>query len=160
VVEAPAEEAKAEAAPEPSAVVEAPAEEPEAEALPETRAPEEGEDIGREPTEEERNAIFSGEVHLSLSPPLDVAAVSRLHSLLLSNPELKILRTVGSWQRGTTITVFLDRPLPLVGVLAEIPGLRLSSRPKVGVQGGAFRNRIAIVIRDGQADNQAAAGGM
>jgi hypothetical protein len=115
----------------------------------------EEEDRGRKPTKEERSALYSGEVELALAPPLDAAVMSRLHSLLLGNPELKILRTVGSWERGTTITVFLDRALPLVGVLTEIPEIRLSSRRKAGGPGGVLSGRIAITMDSGRAAEEA-----
>lgn len=158
VVEEPGAEAAIGAAPEEQVVlgeleaIAAP------QAAPAAKAAAEEEDPGREPTDEERNALYSGEVELALVPPLNAAVVSQLHSMLLSNPELKILRTVGSWERGTTITVFLDRALPLVGVLTEIPEVRLSSQAKAEGRGGVFAGRISITMKRGLADNGAAGG--
>ncbi|MEE9201871.1 MAG: biotin transporter BioY [Dehalococcoidia bacterium] len=158
VAEAAAEEPKAEAPVEAPPAEEAAAEEPKAEAPVEASPAAEEEGTGREPTEEERSALYSGEVELALAPPLDAAVMSRLHGLLLSNPELKILRTVGSWARGTTITVFLDRPLPLVGVLTEIPEIRLASRQKAGGRGGVLSGSIAITIDSRLATGESSAG--
>ncbi len=156
--EAAAEEPKPEPPVEASPAAEAAAEEPKAEAPVEASPAAEEEGTGREPTEEERSALYSGEVELALAPPLDAAVMSRLHGLLLSNPELKILRTVGSWARGTTITVFLDRPLPLVGVLTEIPEIRLASRQKAGGRGGVLSGSIAITIDSRLATGESSAG--
>lgn len=180
VAEAAVEEPKAEADGEAEPVAEAAAEEQGAEAAikaameggvlkeleaiaaprtaPAAMAAAEEEDTGREPTDEERKALYSGEVELALVPPLNVAVVSRLHSMLLANPELKILRTVGSWERGATITVFLDRALPLVGVLTEIPEVRLNSRVKAEGRGGVFAGRIVITMKGGLAADEAAGG--
>ncbi|MEE8413070.1 MAG: hypothetical protein V3R96_00825, partial [Dehalococcoidales bacterium] len=47
-------------------------------------------------------AIFGGEVELAISVPVDPVAVSKLYNQLQSTPDMKILYTRGSWDRGTT----------------------------------------------------------
>ena len=70
---------------------------------------------------------YTGEVELVLAPPVSAATVARLYSDLTANPEIRILRTMGDWERGTTITLFLERPMPLVGMLSEIPEVTINA---------------------------------
>jgi len=74
----------------------------------------------------DKEALYSGEVSLGITVPVNPAAVSKLYNYLQTTPDLKILYTRGSWDRGTTITVSLDKPLPIVGILAKIPGVVIS----------------------------------
>jgi len=68
-------------------------------------------------------------VELVLSTPVDPAAMSELYDRLQEIPDLKVLRTVGSWDgrkhpiQETTIVILLDKTLPLVDVLANIPSV-------------------------------------
>lgn len=78
----------------------------------------------REFTQEERSAIYSGEVELVVAPPVNAAVIAQLYNKLLAKPEVKIIRAVGSWDKGTTITVLMERPLALINLLAEIPELK------------------------------------
>ncbi|MFC1994123.1 hypothetical protein ACFLVI_02550 [Chloroflexota bacterium] len=66
------------------------------------------------------NASYVGEVELSLVPPVDLAKMSELYEHLQSMADLKVLRTVGSWDRGTIITVVLEKPMPLVKIICEM----------------------------------------
>ena len=54
-------------------------------------------------------------------------AVSKLYNYLQTTPDLKILYTKGSWDRGTTIMISLEKPLPLVGMISNIPGIRVKA---------------------------------
>ena len=76
---------------------------------------------------------YSGEVELLLSPPVDATMVARLYRELTGYTEVRILRTMGSWDKGTAITLLLERPMPLVAMLAEIPGMKID--PGAGKQG-------------------------
>jgi vacuolar-type H+-ATPase subunit E/Vma4 len=115
----------------------------------------------RESVRQEYSALsYIGEVELILVPPVDLTKVSELYERLKAIPEVKIVRTVGSWDRGTTVTVALDKPLPLINILAEMPGFE--ARPAqsekgsllkgttglVGEKGGATR-RVEITTRKG-----------
>ncbi|MEE8419086.1 MAG: hypothetical protein V3S02_03130, partial [Dehalococcoidales bacterium] len=71
-------------------------------------------------------AIFGGEVELAISVPVDPVAVSKLYNQLQSTPDMKILYTRGSWDRGTTITVSLEKPLPLIGIIFGISGIKVT----------------------------------
>ncbi len=69
-------------------------------------------------TEEESQSLYTGEVELTIGVPVAPAMVSNLYSYLQTSPEIKLVRTTGSWNKGSTITVVLDKPIPLISVLA------------------------------------------
>jgi len=69
-------------------------------------------------TEEESQALYTGEVELNIRMPVEPTMVSKLYSYLQTSSEIKFIRTTGSWSRGSTITVVLDKPIPLISVLA------------------------------------------
>jgi len=54
--------------------------------------------------------------------PVELKMVSKLYNYLQTIPDIKILRTTGSWDRGTTITVVADKPIPLISIISKIPG--------------------------------------
>jgi len=75
-----------------------------------------------EPTKEESQSLYTGEVELTIAKPVNPSMVTKLYNYLQTTPEIKFVRTSGSWYRGTTITVVLDKPIPLVSVLsAKLP---------------------------------------
>ena len=97
-------------------------------------APEEVEAVAPEevkptfvPPELRPPGTYEGEIELVLTPPIDLAVMSEIHSQLQTIPEVKILRTVGSWDKGTTITLLLEKPLPLVDMLTKIPAVEVTS---------------------------------
>ncbi len=102
-----------------------------------------------------RESIVEGELELVLIPPVDLAMMSELSQRLQSIPEVKILRTVGSWDQGTTITVALDKPLSLLNILGDTCAVEASQgAPKRGklrqrVFGGEKGNSEVTRIRIG-----------
>ena len=74
----------------------------------------------------DRQALYDGEVELAVSVPVDPVGVSKLYNHLQMTPEIKILYTRGSWDRGTTITLTLDRPLPLIDIISKIPDIEIT----------------------------------
>lgn len=71
-------------------------------------------------------ALYDGEIELTIAPPIDPVAVSKLYNQLQMAPEIKILYTRGSWNQGTTITVSLDRPLPLLDIISRTPNIEIT----------------------------------
>jgi len=67
------------------------------------------------------SAPIEGEVWIIVSPPVDMAQLIRFRRDLQDVSHLKILRTSGSWNGGSVITILLDRPLPLISLLKEMP---------------------------------------
>ncbi len=87
---------------------------------------------GREKTDsaqpkEDSQTLYAGEVELAVAIPVEVKTVSKLYNYLQTIPEIKILRTTGSWDRGTTITVVLDKPIPLISIISKMPGVEVTT---------------------------------
>jgi len=74
----------------------------------------------------DKQAFYDGEVELIIAPPIDPVAVSKLYNQLQMTSEIKILYTRGSWNQGTTITVSLDRPLPLIDIISRTPDIEVT----------------------------------
>ena len=80
---------------------------------------------GKEKTEpvslkRDSQSLYTGQVELAIiDVPVDPNIVSKLYTYLQTTPEIKFVRTSGSWNRGTTITVVLDKPIPLISVLSS-----------------------------------------
>ena len=70
---------------------------------------------------------YVGEVELAIAIPVELKMVSKLYNYLQTIPDIKILRTTGSWDRGTTITVVADKPTPLISMISEVPGVEVIS---------------------------------
>ncbi len=105
-------------------------------------------------------ASYTGEVELVIAMPVELKTVSKLYNYLQTIPEIKILRTRGYRDRGTTITVVLDEPIPLISIMSKIPGVEVipeliqedslvkgspSSLPRVGEKGA---KRIKLTLRE------------
>jgi len=71
--------------------------------------------------------LYTGEVELAIAIPVELKMVSKFYNYLQTIPDMKILRTTGSWDRGTTITVVADKPIPLISKISEIPGVEVIS---------------------------------
>ncbi|MCH8864399.1 MAG: hypothetical protein IIB13_03405 [Chloroflexi bacterium] len=80
------------------------------------RAPEEPSTVL---SKQDTQSLYTGEVELSVTKPVDPKMVARLYNYLQTTPEIKFVRTSGSWERGTTITVALDKPIALISVLSS-----------------------------------------
>lgn len=73
-------------------------------------------------TKAESESLYTGEVELSVEVPIEPTMVAKLYNYLQTTPEIKFIRTAGSWNKGSTITVVLDKPISLVSVLvAKLP---------------------------------------
>lgn len=119
-VEAPVQLQNEAAVSEPVAVA---AEESLEQHLPEER-PHREETESSLPEEGSSQTTYSGEVELDISMPVDLKMVSKLYNSLQTIPELRILHTRGSVNQGTTITVVLEKPVPLINIiLSRVPGI-------------------------------------
>jgi len=89
-----------------------------------------------EPTQEEIHStrlepadsqtLYTGEVELAIAIPVELKMISKLYNYLQTIPDIKILRTTGSWDRGTIITVVADKPIPLINIISEIPDMEVT----------------------------------
>lgn len=95
---------------------------------------------GNEVTLEGGERVYTGEVELVLTPPISAVRVTGLYSHLQSIDELKVVRTSGSWDKGTVVTVALERPLALIKALSAIPDIEVVPGGG-GVKGPGERGR-------------------
>ncbi len=97
------------------------------------------------------HSLYTGEVELAVAKPVDLKMVSKLYNYLQVTPEIKLAHTSGSWDRGTTITVTLDKPIPLISVLSsKIPEAKVTSeRPEMDgfVKGKRGVRRIKLALK-------------
>ncbi len=70
-------------------------------------------------SKQDTQSLYTGEVELTITKPVDPKMVARLYNYLQTTPEIKFVRTSGSWERGTTIIVALDKPIALISVLSS-----------------------------------------
>lgn len=88
---------------------------------------------------------FTGTIELSIASPVELNLVSKLYSFLQNVPELRILYTRGSWDKGTTITVVLEKTMPLIGILSNIPGVKVIA--EMLAAGNQTREKSGTLIR-------------
>ena len=103
-------------------------------------------------TKEEGRSLYTGEVDLSIEVPVEPTMVAKLYSYLQTTPEIKFVRTTGSWNKGSIITVVLDKPIALISelasrlpeadVLPELPDVNGHVRDRRGMR------RISIALKD------------
>ena len=80
--------------------------------------------------EQDSQGLYTGEVELAIDVPVDLKMISKLYNSLQTIPEVRILRTRGSANRGSTITVALGKPIPLISVISsKLPGVAVTPEP-------------------------------
>lgn len=67
----------------------------------------------------ERDGVSEDCYDLVIPPPARAAQVMQFISLLERSLQAGIMRTVGSWERGTTVTISL-KPTPVSGLMAKL----------------------------------------
>lgn len=78
---------------------------------------------------EDSQALFAGEIELAVAMPVELKTITRFYNYLQMKPDIKILYTRSSWDQGTTITIALEKPLPLIGVISDIPDIEVIPGP-------------------------------
>jgi len=147
--EALAEEAEQPAQPQEEAVISEPAEEITEELL-EEHLPEEmpgREETGSVQLKQDSQTLYGGEVELAIAMPVELKLVSKFYNHLQTIPEIKIRHTKGSWDRGTTITVVLDKPTPLISVISKIPGVEVI--PELPQKDSVAKGTSSSLLRGG-----------
>ena len=98
----------------------------------------------------DRQSLYAGEVELAIGVPVVPNMMAKLYNYLQTTPEIKFVRTSGSWNRGSTITIVLDKPIPLISVISsKIPEAEVTPE-QLGIDGfvkgrrGVRRIRIAL----------------
>ncbi len=147
--EALVEEAEQPAQPQEEAAISEPAEEITEELLKE-HLPEEipsREETGSVKLKQDSQTLYGGEVELAIAMPVELKLVSKFYNHLQTIPEIKIRHTKGSWDRGTTITVVLDKPTPLLSVISKIPGVKAT--PELPQKDSLAKGTSSSLLRGG-----------
>jgi len=100
------------------------------------------------PLKLESQALYAGEVELIIASSVELKLVSRLYNYLQTVPELRILYTRGSWDQGTTITVVLEKPMSLINIISEAPGIEVT--PELLEKGGLAGGKSSSPLRGGE----------
>jgi hypothetical protein len=74
------------------------------------------------------SGMYEGEVELTIVPPVGLALLSEIHNELDKITEAKVLQTVGSWDKSTSIKVLLEKPMQLAKILTQIPGVEMDEK--------------------------------
>jgi len=90
-------------------------------------APEEKTEPAQRLKSRDSRTRYDGEVELAIAVPVELKIVTKFYNFLQTVPEIKILYTKGSWDRGTTITVVLDKPIPLISLISKMPGVEVTA---------------------------------
>ncbi|MDP2744479.1 MAG: hypothetical protein Q8P00_05375, partial [Dehalococcoidia bacterium] len=108
---------------------------------------------GMAPALSERDGqdLYAGEVELVVAVPVDLKMLAKLFSFLQTTSEIKIHRISGSWDRDTTVTVAVDKPIPLISIISSrIPGAKATlEQPEAGglVKGAKRVRRIKLDLK-------------
>jgi hypothetical protein len=126
------EEAEIEAAPveQPEMMAEEPQELP-------TPVPEEGKE------KEEDSALYEGTVELAIPPPVGLDRMLQLHKNLRHIPQIEVMNLGVSKDKGITIRLFLDSPIPLLKLLGDLPEVEKVSEPLGGAKKAADSQKAA-----------------
>ena len=114
-----------------------------------------------EPAVIDNTALFEAqsEVELVLKPLADMTRIVKFYGQLQKMDGLRVKNTSGSWDRGTTINVILDRPLPLYQMFSQMSevearpaktesdGLLATALSQIGTRPAA-KAKIAIAFAD------------
>jgi hypothetical protein len=104
---------------------------------------------------EESLSLYAGDVDIVLLAPVDLKIAAKVHSLLHGLPDVSIIRTRGTADRGSVIRIVVGKPVRLAEVLlSRVPDLRIHpEEPPKGVptgkggDGGRSVRRLAIQAR-------------
>ena len=80
--------------------------------------------------------LYQGAIEIHFAPPVDLALVFQLHNRLTQFPDIKLVRSVGSWDQGTSLVLSVEKPLAIMNILAEFPKVIATPAP-VSTGGGS-----------------------
>ncbi len=75
----------------------------------------------REAEEKIRANLYEGMVKLAIASPVDYGQVRELEGYLCQVQGLRLVLVGGSVEEGVKIVVSAEKPIPLVGILRELP---------------------------------------
>ncbi len=81
---------------------------------------------------ENDQSLYVGEIELHVTAPVDMKMVSKLYNTLQTTSQIKIIQTRGSREKGTVITLMLEKPTPLIALVSKVDGLEAKLVPTCG----------------------------
>ncbi|MDO8491599.1 MAG: hypothetical protein Q7T04_06270 [Dehalococcoidia bacterium] len=67
--------------------------------------------------------LVEGKAEIHVAPPISIARLLGVTRYLENTLHVKVLQTSGSWSLGSVITVQVDKPVPLVDILRDVPNV-------------------------------------
>jgi len=81
-----------------------------------------------EKTEEDEGFdLYEGTVELAMLPPVSLQQMLQVHQHLRHMQQIKVLNLGGSVDKGITIRVYLETPVPLLKIVRELPDVERAS---------------------------------
>jgi hypothetical protein len=97
------------------------------------------------PSDGDGAALYEGAVELTIPPPVGLDRMLQLHKNLRHISQVEVMNLGVSKDKGITIRLYLDSPVPLLQLLAELPEVETASEAEAPTGEG----------EDGQADDKA-----
>jgi len=105
------------------------------------------------PLTRDSHTLYAGEVELAIAKPVDPKMAAKLYNYLQTTPGIKLVQASGTWERGTTITVVLDKPISLLSsISSKIPEAKVTAeRPERDgfMKGKRGVRRINLTLKEG-----------
>ena len=87
-----------------------------------------------EEEKEEDLALYEGTVELAIPPPVGLDRMLQLHKNLRHIPQIEVMNLGVSRDKGITIRLFLDSPIPLLKLLGDLPEVEKALEPLRGAK--------------------------
>jgi len=79
----------------------------------------------------EQESLYRGVANVEISPPVPVGPLNEIIRLLKHAPNIRVLSLDGTVNRGLRIRLSVERPMPLIKILASLPPVeRVSAQPR------------------------------
>ena len=78
--------------------------------------------------------LFAGKVEIDITPPGNSEPLSRVLNFLSRTPNLQVLYPDGSIGQDSKVTVFVEKPLPLLRILGELASVKEAANHDKGIQ--------------------------
>lgn len=97
------------------------------------------------PSEQHDKTPYNGEVQLIVDVPVNMKMVSELYDSLQTIRELRILYSTGSPNRGIAINIRIEKPIPLIDMIAsKLPGVEAT--PEIPGRGGHESGNLSSIL--------------
>ncbi|MGB2583527.1 MAG: hypothetical protein WBC89_05155, partial [Dehalococcoidia bacterium] len=90
------------------------------------------EEAQEQQAEEVSQALYQGTIELAIPPPVGLDRMLQLHKNLRHIPQIEVMNLGVSRDKGITIRIFLDSPIPLLKILGDLPEVDKVSDPQQG----------------------------